>query len=102
MSGGSGEARAVIGLEHRHRAIGIDFAEGITQLLGLAQIDLDGLDLVGQPLFGDEHPHLPRAWCCGAIVEFHGAVSPVFVRIDVCAFVPLNYRTGKEQDIGEI
>jgi len=72
---GCQEMSPVIGFENRNRAERIDRPESCAHLLFLPEIDLDGLDLLAQAFFGDEHAHETRAGCGGAIIELHGDKS---------------------------
>jgi len=64
-----GDARAIIELQHRHGAIGIDRPEGFRELLAMAQIDLHGRQR--DALLGQEDTDPPRARR-RRIIEFHG------------------------------
>ena len=72
---GREKPRPVISFEDRHRAEGIDGAKRVAHLLFFPEIDLNGLDLVMQIFFGNEHAHEARAGGGGAIIELHGEMS---------------------------
>src|ERR1700683_4038852 len=67
------DAGAVVELERRHRCVGIDGAECRSELLVVAQVDLNGRH--GDPFLRQKDADASRTGGSGAIKEFHGISS---------------------------